>query len=280
MTLPIKTRLAKRKLEIKEVRKEKQTVTSKKHDKNCFNEKNVKVLDDTDTDLLKELNDALLEEVKANEKAIENLKKKEKKYLEDIKNLTQKIEKDKQPKVNAGCQTDDADLLFCEECEFPAETLFELGEHVGEFHTGLRIPCNFCDDIYTSKKDLEKHEIEVHNQLSEYNCNHTQKVEDSKAQEAVFKCKFCGENYKSKKELMKHNKDKHEENLKSCWNFKKGACFYGNDCWYSHERLNINYTNEVKEFEKSEVILKIFDFMEKVTEKITKLEQTNKSMKT
>ena len=280
MTLPIKTRLAKRKLEIKEVRKEKQTVTSKKHDKNCFNEKNVKVLDDTDTDLLKELNDALLEEVKANEKAIENLKKKVKKYLEDIKNLTQKIEKDKQPKVNAGCQTDDADLLFCEECEFPAETLFELGEHVGEFHTGLRIPCNFCDDIYTSKKDLEKHEIEVHNQLSEYKCKHTQKVEDSKAQEAVFKCKFCGENYKSKKELMKHNKDKHEENLKPCWNFKKGACFYGNDCWYSHERLNINYTNEVKEFEKSEVILKIFDFMEKVTEKITKLEQTNKSMKT
>ena len=54
MTLPIKTRLAKRKLEIKEVRKEKQTVTSKKHDKNCFNEKNVEVLDDTDTDLLKE----------------------------------------------------------------------------------------------------------------------------------------------------------------------------------------------------------------------------------
>ena len=77
MTLPIKTRLAKRKLEIKEVRKEKQTVTSKKHDKNCFNEKNVEVLDDTDTNLLKELNNALVEEVKANEKAMDILKKKE-----------------------------------------------------------------------------------------------------------------------------------------------------------------------------------------------------------
>ena len=36
MTLTSKTRVAKRKLEIKEVRKEKQTTTSKKHDKKCF----------------------------------------------------------------------------------------------------------------------------------------------------------------------------------------------------------------------------------------------------
>ena len=119
MTLPTKSRLAKRKLEIKEVRKEKQTVTSKKHDKNCYDDKNLEVVDD-DTDLLKKLNDALLEEVKANEKAIENLKKKEKKYLEDIKDLKQRLEKGKKTTANAGCQTDDADILFCEECEFPA----------------------------------------------------------------------------------------------------------------------------------------------------------------
>ena len=36
MTLTNKTRVAKRKLEIKEVRKEKQITTSKKHDKKCF----------------------------------------------------------------------------------------------------------------------------------------------------------------------------------------------------------------------------------------------------
>jgi hypothetical protein len=36
MVLGTKTRLAKRKLEVQEVRKEKQTVTSKKHDKKCF----------------------------------------------------------------------------------------------------------------------------------------------------------------------------------------------------------------------------------------------------
>ena len=89
MTLPGKTRLAKRKLEIKEVRKEKQTVTSKKHDKNCFKDENAE--DSKDIDLLKQLNDALLEEVKSNEKAIENLKKKEKKYEQDIEDLKQKL---------------------------------------------------------------------------------------------------------------------------------------------------------------------------------------------
>ena len=36
MTLPSKTRLGKRRLEMQELRKEKQTTTSKKHDKNCL----------------------------------------------------------------------------------------------------------------------------------------------------------------------------------------------------------------------------------------------------
>ena len=110
MTLPSKNRLAKRKLEIKEVRKEKQTVTSKKHDKNCFKDKIVE--DSEDLDYLKQLNDALLEDVKSTEKEIENLKKKEKKYEEEIKDLKQKLVKRKQITKDAACQTDDSDLLF------------------------------------------------------------------------------------------------------------------------------------------------------------------------
>ena len=39
MTLPTRTRLAKRKQEIQEVRKEKRTATSKKHDQNCLKKK-------------------------------------------------------------------------------------------------------------------------------------------------------------------------------------------------------------------------------------------------
>ena len=72
MVLPSKTRLGKRKLEVKEVRKEKQVEASKKHDKKCFAE-TTKPLLKSDVDLTEQLNDALLEEVKNNERAIQIL---------------------------------------------------------------------------------------------------------------------------------------------------------------------------------------------------------------
>ena len=248
MTLPTsnKTRLSKRKLEIKEVRKEKQTVTSKKHDKYCFKDKHVE--DSEDVNLLKQLNDALLEEVKDNEKTIEALKKKEKKYEDVIKDLKLKEDKSKQNTKDAGCQTNDSDLIFCEECEFPAETLYELGEHVGEFHSGLRIPCNFCDDIYPTKKGLEEHEVEVHKQLPEHKCNVNQEEETARDHHyhEIFKCRFCDESFQTKRELMRHNKIEHEENLRSCWNYAVGTCFYDKDCWYSHEKQNFTHTRQYK----------------------------------
>ena len=240
MALPSKNRLAKRKLEIKEVRKEKQTVTSKKHDKNCFKDKIVE--DSEDLDYLKQLNDALLEDVKSTEKEIENLKKKEKKYEEEIKDLKQKLAKRKQITKDAGCQTDDSDLLFCEECEFPAETLYELGEHVGEFHSGLRIPCDFCDDIYPTKKGLEEHKVEVHK------CDVDQQgdTEREHCNYEIFKCRFCEESFQIKRELMIHNKEKHEKNLRACRNYEAGTCVYGNDCWYSHEKQYLTHARQYK----------------------------------
>ena len=83
MVLTSKTRLGKRKLEIKEVRKEKQITTSRKHDKTCFATTETAAKEEvsaprrpqTKADLLNkmetlnELNDALLEEVKSNKKA-------------------------------------------------------------------------------------------------------------------------------------------------------------------------------------------------------------------
>ena len=108
--------------------------------------------------------------------------------------------------VNAGCQTDDGDLLLCKECEYPAETLYELGEHVGEYHTGLRIPCSSCPDIYTSKKELEKHESEEHNQYKEETLKDHRDIE-------TFNCRFCEKNFRTKRELMKHNKKMHKENV-------------------------------------------------------------------
>ena len=94
MTLPSKTRLGKRKLEINGIAPK----TSSKS--------KAELLDELEEmHLLKELNEALLEEVKTNEETITNLKKKEKKSVEAIKNLEQKIEKQQSSKVGVLCMT-------------------------------------------------------------------------------------------------------------------------------------------------------------------------------
>ena len=34
-----------------------------------------------------------------------------------------------------GVQTDSIEIMFCKECEYPADDIFYLGEHMFEFHT-------------------------------------------------------------------------------------------------------------------------------------------------
>ena len=223
MTLPNRTRLAKGKLEIKEVRKEKQTVTSKNHDKNCFKVENVEVSEDVD--LLKQLNDALLEEVKNNEEAIENLKKKEEKYVNEIKELKQKIEKCKktQDLTNTGTQTQFADIRFCAECEYPADDLYALGEHMGEDHADRNV-CESCDVCFDDQENLVKHVIKEH--MAESN---TERGEE------CFYCNFCHKKFKEKHELMIHKKAEHTDKVSKCWNYSTGACLYGEtNCWFIH----------------------------------------------
>ena len=144
MVLANRTRLAKRKLEIQEVRKENQTTTSKKHDKTCLG-KDKKLEKDSDS-LLKELNDALLEEVKSNEKAIAILEGKEKKYIAAVKSLEEMLEKlrmETSPKSNSETQTlldsRESDLQIpCRICIYVATCEEEFNWHMDDF------PCEIC----------------------------------------------------------------------------------------------------------------------------------------
>ena len=185
----------------------------------------------------------LVEEVASLKALNDALEDENKKYRETITKLEEKISSEKSHKyvdiVNSGCQTDDSDILLCEECEFPADTLYELGEHVGESHSGFRIPCNFCPDIYTSKEELEDHVTEVHNL---FQSEHSKQHQDIR----IFLCRFCEKNFKSKSELMKHNKCTHKEKLSACRNFETGTCYYDDHCWFSHEPKKCNVTSEFK----------------------------------
>ena len=73
MLLTTKTRFAKRKLEITELRKDKHTITSKKHDKNCLEEKSDQSLEFKS---LKQKYDELFEENKKNLIHIKELEEK------------------------------------------------------------------------------------------------------------------------------------------------------------------------------------------------------------
>ena len=64
-----------------------------------------------------------------------------------------------------GVQTDSIKIMFCKECEYPADNIFDLGEHMFEFHTERyenKMDCHYCDDSFNSKDRLMKHQKEMH----------------------------------------------------------------------------------------------------------------------
>jgi hypothetical protein len=64
----------------------------------------------------------------------------------------------KNEQIEVEVQTDDSET--CNECEFPANDIWELGEHIYEFHTLKtfgEFECSFCNEKFGRKKDLMKH---------------------------------------------------------------------------------------------------------------------------
>ena len=202
----------------------------------------------------------LIQELKELKLLNEALEKENRDHIETISKLKKELQKENPAvTVHAGCQTQDEDLLLCEECEFPAETLYELGEHVGEFHSGLRIPCDFCADIYLTKEELKHHVEEVHStQLQETACTDScvgssimsvgerKKSTDQKDPEMV-KCKFCHKRFLHRKELMKHNKTYHLETVSHCWDYEAGTCDFKDNCWFKHENRELDEIRDQKD---------------------------------
>ena len=85
-----------------------------------------------------------------------------------------------------------------------------------------------------------------------------------------FKCNVCDIKFKTKAELRIHQKQTHKENIKACIKFKKGSCQYDNEnCWFLHDYENVQQNDD------KEIIQKLFEMMEKMTERILKIENEN-----
>ena len=195
MTLTNKTRLGKRKQEMQEA------LTSKKLEKyDCK--------DDAKSQL------TLIQE------QYDTLKKDYEKQLETVRLLEMKIKDlekaNNQPNV---VKTDKGDILMlCCECEYPAEDIFDLGEHMYEAHSQNEedeITCELCGDSFSTEGSLKDHELKMHKK--EWPCN------------------FCPESFEWKSNLMIHKKENHEEKVSSCWNHTLGTCQFGEkNCWFKH----------------------------------------------
>ena len=82
---------------------------------------------------------------------------------------------------------------------------------------------------------------------------------------------------------MKHRKEYHSDKVPSCNAVNTGSCRYGEKkCWFKHSKKenNINDFEEITETDKnSEMLQKLFEMVEKYTNKINLLENEIKELK-
>ena len=81
---------------------------------------------------------------------------------EKIKSLQKKSQSSK----SASVQTDNVDGMLCIECEYPAEDIFDLGEHMYEIHAEANEEynesCHYCTQLFKTKRDVMLHSKKWH----------------------------------------------------------------------------------------------------------------------
>ena len=157
-------------------------------------------------------------------------------------------------KKTIGVQIEDIERMFCIECEYPAEDVFDLGEHMYEVHAELNddytISCYYCGNYCKTKGDLMVHRKKAHPEkfnLCRYfaagHCdfdnecwfNHSDTTSPSVKTLTNFKCTLCEKVFHSRSDFMTHRKKEHHESIPLCKGAGNGMCHFGSSkCWYNH----------------------------------------------
>ena len=83
-----------------------------------------------------------------------------------------------------------------------------------------------------------------------------------------FKCNHCDNSFTSNSDMLRHRKQEHATLVPACRNHKNGEWQYSEYyCWFIHNEIKVR-----KAEEKDEIIQNMFNFMEKITERISDLE--------
>ena len=89
---------------------------------------------------------------------------------------------------------------------------------------------------------------------------------------------ICDLSLKSRPEFLKHRKLFHIDIVPECKNKMEGACQYSDEsCWFKHntEKYDRKEQNEDGKIDYNEAMEKLFDIVEKVAERLAKLEKSN-----
>ena len=193
----------------------------------------------------------------------------------------------------------------CEKCGYKAESMYDLDAHTWDVHDES-ISCNFCENTFEDKRDLMKHKKEEHTDrvvncwhysagmcpYGEEKCWFIHNKEHANLPASEYVCNFCEQMFGNQSEFLKHRKTKHNDHVPTCKKFKNGECIYGNEkCWYNHKTEQIHNDKEKdienedntnimnkNEIENKEVIQRIMQMMETLTERIINIENRNQKI--
>ena len=175
--------------------------------------------------------------------------------------------------------------LWCIECEYPAEDLYDLGEHMYEVHAEdnveYTISCHYCGNFFKTKSDLMIHNKNTHVEkiqpcrnylegrcaFSDINCWFSHEVNSQSTQ--VYTCSICKKTFKIRSDLMQHRKQEHRETISQCRN--DGNCKFAN-CWYLHSEEHEKLKESEKQNKNESMLEKLFTMMEKITERMVQIE--------
>ena len=166
---------------------------------------------------------------------LEAANKKNLEIIQDLKEKIESLEKDKNIESKE-TQVDMGGELKCNECNFQATSDSEFSWHMAENHgwshdqsqedldssEGVRY-CRRCDYEAQDRYELDGHIWTEHE-------------ED---EEGHVTCKFCSEKFATIANMMMHKKIKHREKIAICQNFIADGCpFEDKRCWFLHIESN------------------------------------------
>ena len=96
-----------------------------------------------------------------------------------------------------------------------------------------------------------------------------------------MRCKICDKIFPNKAEYHIHRKQNHKALVTPCFKAQNDNCTYGDElCWFTHDERNQLDNDETTGKAKKEVLQRIFEVMEKMTERIAELEKQTQNTQT